>query len=170
MTVQITRDYIVKPDSFSIPEESTQIHGISHAHALAHGVPIATVLDQLQNDLECPGADTLIAHNAEFDTKVLKSEMCRAGHPCLEPFAAKPVLCTMAASVDFCKLPFKNRRYGSGSGPVTYKFPRQSELFELVVGRPMQNAHNSLDDVLNLHAIVQRLRVDHPELVPALRH
>ena len=153
LAVLKTRDFLVRPDGFVVHEDSTRIHGISHERAVAEGVPIGDVLDALHADLLGGGA--LVAHNADFDTNVLKSEMHRAGRAdCLAAFSEAPVVCTMLATVDACRLEFKG---GPWLGGPRYKFPKQSELYERFVGGEMSGAHNSLHDVTNLLEILRRM-------------
>lgn len=154
LQVQHTVDKLVRPRGFVIPAESTAIHGIDHARAVKDGVAIEDVLHELQRDLATAEADCLVAHNADFDRSVLLSEAFRAGHPVLQDLLRKPVVCTMLSTVDYCKLPFATPRRGGGT---SYKYPRQEELYKIVLGRPMQHAHDALQDVLNLVGIMQGL-------------
>lgn len=153
LQVRRTVDKLVRPRGFVIPATSTAIHGIDHARAVNDGVAIEEILQLLQEDLAAPEADCLVAHNADFDRSVLLSEAFRAGHPVLQTLLRKPVVCTMLSTVDYCKLPFATPRRGS----TGYKYPRQEELYTLVLGRPMQHAHDALQDVLNLVSIMQGL-------------
>jgi DNA polymerase-3 subunit alpha len=65
---------LVKP-TFQIPESSTAIHGITQEMAEKEGVPMWKVLDMLGARL--PRISHLVAHNLEFDRKVILSEMAR---------------------------------------------------------------------------------------------
>jgi DNA polymerase III epsilon subunit-like protein len=67
--------FMVKPEGFVIPAESTAIHGITTERAVDEGVPIADVLEYLRRDL-CRVA-TLVAHNIRFDDNVVMAEMHR---------------------------------------------------------------------------------------------
>lgn len=156
-----TRDFIIRPQGFVIPNSSTEIHRISHEHASEVGKELKEVLDILEEDLATDEAEMLIAHNAQFDISILKSEMHRIHHPGLQLFASKPVVCTMAATTALCKLPFASPSYGK----TNYKFPKQSELFYWLTGRHMENAHNSLHDVANLCVIVEQLQSKHHGLL-----
>ena len=54
---------IVKPDDFTVG--ATHIHGITHEHALEHGVPFDEVYDHfVKVSSDCTA---LVAHNSEFD-------------------------------------------------------------------------------------------------------
>lgn len=69
------KDYIIRPNNFTIPEVATSIHGISTEKALLEGVSLDNVLnDFLEDILYC---DTLVAHNINFDYDVVLSEIYR---------------------------------------------------------------------------------------------
>ena len=40
--------FLIKPDGFQIPIQATNIHGISHVHAVENGVSFNTMLDELK--------------------------------------------------------------------------------------------------------------------------
>ena len=67
--------WIIRPDGFTIPEETTAIHGISTEQACQEGVPIDTVFTWLE--LYLPSVTTLVAHNMEYDNNVMLSELFR---------------------------------------------------------------------------------------------
>ena len=98
-------EHIIKPQGFVIPADATRIHGISTEMAHETGVELGVALAEIAADLAA--ATVLIAHNMSFDEKILGAEFLRLGQP--NPLAAKPRLCTMQASTDFCQLP---GRYG----------------------------------------------------------
>jgi DNA polymerase III epsilon subunit-like protein len=64
-----TKSYIIKPDGWTIPPESTKIHKITMAIAQKKGVSLLSVLHEFQNDLN--RCDVYIAHNMEFDKNVM---------------------------------------------------------------------------------------------------
>lgn len=70
--------WLAKPGNWVIPEESTAIHGITHAHADEHGQPrhvvIAAVFDALKAWLRA--GRPVVAMNAAYDFTVLDRE-CR---------------------------------------------------------------------------------------------
>mgnify|MGYP001385497630 CR=1 FL=1 len=58
-----------------IPEESTQIHGISKRRASLKGIPISVALDEF--DIALQSADIVVAHNISFDKRVCMVEAIR---------------------------------------------------------------------------------------------
>jgi len=114
------KSYVVKPEGWEIPEESTKIHGISTEFAEKTGAPLKDVMREF---LETP-RDMIVAHNLEFDENVVINAMYwdLENHRFygFEP----PKFCTMVSSTEMCKLP---KRFGYG-----YKSPKLSELYEHV--------------------------------------
>ena len=127
-----SHNYIIKPENFIIPLDSTRIHGISHEHAMREGVPLRTILPRFSSAVS--GSQLAIAHNFSFDQRILEAEAIR--HKTIIPFNEKKSLCTMKASTNFCKIP--NTR--------GYKWPKLSELHEVLFNEPF-NAHNAEKDV-----------------------
>jgi DNA polymerase-3 subunit alpha len=110
------KNFIIRPDGFTIPYNAEKIHGISTEHALKTGIELRTVLDEFGRSLE--DTDFVVGHNVEFDLKVLGAEYARAQRD--DGLMKKHPLDTMQLSTDFCKLPG-----GRGKG---FKFPTLSEL------------------------------------------
>lgn len=122
-----TFDAIIRPDDFHIPEDATAIHGISHERAVAEGRPFLEVFDDFM-EFVGPRTKTLVAHNAQFDESVLRSEMIRHGLDTtqIDDFVIR---CTLEL--------YKERFMGT---------IRLVRLYEDIFGEPFQNAHNSLAD------------------------
>ena len=81
-------------------------------------------------------AKVLVAHNIDFDSRVVGAELLRAGLP--DALPRKKWRCTMKESVEFCRLP---GRYG-------YKWPALSELHQKLFGQPFTGAHDAAADCL----------------------
>ena len=69
------RSFIIKPDNYEIPPETTEIHGITTERAIAEGVPFAEVIDEFLAD--AAAAPLVCAHNIYFDTSMLKANILR---------------------------------------------------------------------------------------------
>ena len=128
-----SKDFIIKPEGFTIPKESSGVHGISTEQAYEEGKDLLDVLNEFGKDLQ--KSTRLVAHNISFDEKVLGAEFIRKGVE--NDFFEKRRLCTMQKSTDYCKLP---GRYG-------YKWPTLSELHNILFGKDFEDAHNALGDV-----------------------
>lgn len=128
-------DYIVKPEGFIIPEESTKIHRISHEQAVNEGRPLVEVMAEFASDVV--RAEALVGHNIEFDEKIVGAEYYRLSQP--DPVAEAKRICTMKGSVDICRI--SNGRGG-------YKWPNLSELHRYLFKKDFDDAHNAMVDVL----------------------
>jgi len=144
-TIQKQRDYIIYPDSWVIPEESTKIHGISHADAVAKGKDLFSVMIEFNSEQ----FDGMMAHNLHFDENVLINAykwdlkiMDFAGFTCQK-------FCSMTESRTLCKLPTISK--------TGYKLPKLKELYYHVFGRyPNEKSlHSSMFDTLVLTQCIQ---------------
>lgn len=138
-TIHERGNFIVKPDGYEIPGQSSNVHGITTERALAEGESLWEVLQQFWSSYV--KADLLIAHNMSFDIMVLKSAIIRTGiPPLLGSFALDdmPKYCTKDESVEVCKIP----------GPYGYKWPKLIELYKHFFGEEFDDQHSSDADTL----------------------
>lgn len=129
-------DFIIKPDGFSIPADSSNIHGITTEIAEKEGVLLEIVLNKFQ-DLVAR-ADFLVAHNISFDEKIVGAEFLRKNMP--NSLLAKKTICTKEMSTNFCAIPHINGHGG-------YKWPKLSELHLKLFGAEFIDFHNAFADV-----------------------
>jgi len=127
-------DYLIKPEGFVIPERATAIHGISTEKALKEGRPAAEVLKEFSGAIR--GAARLVAHNLDFDEKMVRVEFLRLGMP--DAVIPIPKICTMKSSTGYCKIP----------GPYGDKWPKLSELHIKLFDVDFEDQHNAASDVL----------------------
>lgn len=123
---------IIRPDGFTIPSDAARIHGITTEMAAQNGVALESVLASIALDLE--KASSVVAHNIEFDEKILGAEFLRCGRP--NVLESKKGICTMQGATDFCRLP---GRYG-------FKWPTLQELHTSLFNEPVLGAHCALVD------------------------
>ncbi|MCK5906707.1 MAG: PHP domain-containing protein, partial [Flavobacteriales bacterium] len=71
------KNFIIKPEGFTIPFNSAQIHGITTDRAKKQGMPLKFVLDEFNKDLE--KSNFLVGHNINFDVNIVGAEFLRAG-------------------------------------------------------------------------------------------
>ncbi|MBI4347991.1 MAG: 3'-5' exonuclease [Elusimicrobia bacterium] len=126
-------EFIIKPDGFTIPAEAAKIHGITTERALAEGVELSQAVEAILADLG--RATELIAHNVEFDEKILGAELIRLGLP--NHVETKLRRCTMRSATDFCAIP----------GPYGFKWPKLQELHQKLFRESFDGAHDALVDV-----------------------
>ncbi|NNK80372.1 MAG: PHP domain-containing protein, partial [Flavobacteriales bacterium] len=129
------KNFIVKPEGFTIPYTSEQIHGISTERANKMGMPLPYVLDEFEKALE--QAEFNVGHNVEFDLGVLGSEMIRAGHE--TEMHDLEAIDTKIESTEFCQLP--------GGKGGKFKWPTLTELYTKLFGSAFDEAHNASADV-----------------------
>lgn len=85
--------FLIKP-TFDIPAKATEIHGITQEMAEREGVPMWKVLELLRQRM--PQIGVIVAHNLEFDKKLILSEMARYNDMELfNEFGSKLGFCTM---------------------------------------------------------------------------
>lgn len=126
-------EYIIKPEGFVIPESVVRIHGITTESASLEGTPLREVLSKFSDELA--HASIVVGHNVSYDVNVVGAEYLRCGME--DALAAKPKICTMRESTNFCKLP----------GPLGYKWPKLQELYGILFHTDMGAAHNALVDI-----------------------
>ena len=126
-------DYIIKPVGFTIPEASSQIHGISTERAMEEGLPLKDVLLSFQEVMK--HAACLVAHNISFDEKILGAELLRSGLS--NNLVSMRRICTMHSTTNYCAI----------KGPHGLKWPRLSELHRKLFGYDFEEAHNAAADI-----------------------
>lgn len=124
---------IIKPDSWVIGKDTSDVHGITTEMAQEKGVPAAEAIGKFINAYE--QCDTLVAHNIAFDYPVLGCELIR--YDIKAKTKIEKHICTMLSTVDFCKLP---GRYG-------YKWPKLMELHQILFDSEFDGAHDAMVDV-----------------------
>lgn len=140
-------DFTITPDGYTIPPESSKIHGITQESALAIGIPIKNALNDFMEDLTLYSTTYLVCHNIEFDVTILFYHLFKNDKEKFMKFknVSIPCICTMLDSVAFCKLPSMSK-FKNPKDP--YKYPKLSELYRLLFGYPPSGKlHNSQYDV-----------------------
>ena len=129
------KNYIIKPDGFTIPYNSEKIHGISTELANKKGVPLNEVLSLFSNVLK--SATYVIGHNISFDNNIVGCEFLRSGFENL--LTKKISIDTKEEGTEFCQLP--------GGRGGKYKWPNLSELYVKLFNESFAEAHNASADV-----------------------
>lgn len=124
-----TFDAMILPTDFSISPGSVAIHGITEDMAKSKGRPFLQVFTDFMTFIG-PRTKTMVAHNAKFDTSVLRSEMLRHG-----------IDLSHIDELNFrCTLELYRERF--------LKPIRLGVLYEDIFGEQFENAHNSLADCI----------------------
>jgi DNA polymerase-3 subunit epsilon len=126
---------IIKPENFRIPKAASAIHGISTEKAMEEGIPLEEALRKFIYAFD--STDYLVAHNIEFDDKIVGAELLRKRIE--SDFFKQKRICTMKSSIRFCALPGKYSKY---------KNPSLTQLYTKLFGQGFDDAHDALADVV----------------------
>ena len=129
-----SKNFIIKPDGFTIPNEAAKVHGITNKIANEKGVSIKFVLNEFSKEIT--ESNFLVAHNIDFDCIVLEAEFFREHLDNKLPSISK--ICTMKQSTDYLKIP---GNYGN------YKWPTLSELYMKLFNKSFKETHRAEKDV-----------------------
>ena len=140
------KDYIIKREGFDITNE--KFHGITNDISDNTGVSFDTVAVEIFYE-QLKKVSHIIAHNVAFDVGVIKSELYRRNlHYIIDEIDKKTLLCTMKHMKPILKI---INQYGN------YKNPSLNEIYKFNFNKDVENAHNSLYDVSNLHKVVRHM-------------
>lgn len=133
---------LVRPDGWVISPETTAIHGITMEAATKYGLKLETVI-RLFIAL-ADRAELLVAHNYDFDNKMVRRELHHLALPSLaEAMRARPSFCTMKSSTDILRIP----------GPRGFKWPKLQEAHVHFLGKPFEMGHDAMADTRACAAI-----------------
>jgi DNA polymerase-3 subunit epsilon len=123
-------DLTVRPDGYTIPDRSSQVHGITTSIAHETGIPLANVLGvfaQLRaNAVEC------VAFNTKFDRLVMEAAFARHGR---QPTVGWPdkLRCCMEEATPIMALPPTARMKAAGFDK--FKPPSLAEAYRHFCGK-----------------------------------
>ncbi len=129
------KNYIVKPDGFTIPFNAQKVHGISTKRAEEEGYDLKFVLEEFQKDVAKTKAT--IGHNIEFDNNIVGCEFLRSSMPNI--LENQYCIDTKEDATDFCAIP--------GGRGGKFKWPTLTELHTKLFGVPFDDAHDAAYDV-----------------------
>lgn len=140
-------DVIIRPDGWTIPAETTAIHGITTEHALDVGVPEVLAVQMLLALWE--RADFKVAHNESFDTRIVRIAQLRNpaafSEAQAEAWKAAPANCTCYMARPHTKLD-KN------------KLPKLGEAYRHFFGIDFPDQHTAMGDTLACEAVFFAIR------------
>jgi len=134
---------LIRPDNFPIPPEAVRVHGITETEAQRCGICPAAALDDFE--ASCDGAETIIAHNLNFDLGVLQSEALRLERKIDFPPRR---ICTVHLGRQFLV-----RKKGIKRGG----YPSLSRLYEILFGFGFSGSHDTANDVTACFHIYKKL-------------
>lgn len=128
-----SHDRIIKPDGFTIPNESIKVHRITNERANKYGIPLKQALEEFGESIK--NSKFLIAHNINFDDKVTSCELLRMG---MSNYLREITqICTMKSTTEFCRI----------QGKMGLKPPTLTELHKKLFNKAFEDAHDALVDV-----------------------
>lgn len=130
-------DVIIKPEGWNIPQEVSEIHGITTEYASDVGVSENLALEML---LEMWAGRLRVAHNTTFDNRIIRIATKRyCPDPVIDAWREGRYECTGLLSKPIMKMLPKGR-YG-------YKMPKLVEAYKHFTGKDLENAHTAIADV-----------------------
>jgi DNA polymerase III epsilon subunit-like protein len=138
--------YVVVDDDHSIVKErefllndtvdvltNSHIHGIQLQDLKTRGVPLMRAMEELYADLQ--SVDAIVAHNLDFDLKILLSECYR------ERDALSSLRRLLKNTKGACTM-LNGKRFMD-----VRKWPKLVELYEHITGERVDQTHRAMDDV-----------------------
>jgi DNA polymerase-3 subunit epsilon len=157
MNERANASMIIKPDGWTIPEEVSKIHGITTEAAAALGVPEKVATDLYVGLLYGTGAQA-VAHNVDFDLRIMRIAMLRAGYDKGWQEDRQPEsFCTMKAATPIVNLPPTEKMVRAGFNKP--KPPKLSECIEFFFSETLVGAHDALVDVRACIRVFHHLRL-----------
>lgn len=149
------------PETIQIHPTAFQQHGLTVEKCKRFGIPIETAL--LMFGCMMKQSMYQVGHNISFDISMLQNEE-KSVFQGEESLLFPNPTCTMHLTTEICKLPNLNPKVRS-----KYKWPKLSEAYEYVTGKPLEGAHNALKDVRGCSAIYKWLCAEgHIQIAPII--
>lgn len=137
-------DVIVKPDGWTIPDEVAAIHGITTERALAEGIPEPEAVGQLIALWN--RAQGRIGHNESFDRRMVRIALKRyVSAEVADQWKDAPFNCTCFVADGIMKMAGTAKMKAAGFTKT--KKPKLTEAHLFFTGRPLEGAHDALNDV-----------------------
>jgi DNA polymerase III epsilon subunit-like protein len=162
------KDFIIKiSENIEIPEEASNIHGITKEISLEKGANIKDVLSWFYFHLK--NVDRIIGHNVSFDINMIKVETLRIIYNESETQQFKKlfkfdlhyftnydnIVCTLQDSIKLCNIQAIDK-----FGKPYLKYPKLIELHQKLFESVPNNLHNSLNDILVTLRCYMKLKHD----------
>ena len=145
------REWLADP-GIEIPEQATDVHGITTAHAREHGHEPAVVLEELHRALTDGWArGPVVAYHASYDLSLLTTELAR--HE-LDDLAVGAVIDPLV--IDRAVDPYRPGRRTLTAAAAHYGVPLTED-----------QAHGATADALTAARIAWKLAVDYPDEIGA---
>lgn len=137
---------MIQPDGWTMPEEAGRVNGLTNEALQRLGVPAPALFPA------CIAlmfkADLRVAHNVDFDSKVIAAALWRhvakessaeTAHETVKAWLALPSYCTMQESKNFVKALDKRGRI---------KYPKLTEAYKFFFDKELDRAHSANADAV----------------------
>lgn len=139
-----TLDVVVKPDGWTIPDDTAAIHGITTEMALDVGIPEHLALRMLLAMWR--RAEVHIGHNETFDARIARIACMRfLDEATADDWKAGAAECTQLISTPILKLPPTDKMRRAGF--FKHKSANLGEAYEFFTGKKLEGAHSAIVDV-----------------------
>lgn len=135
-------DLYVTPDGWEMPEEAGAVNGLTTQFLEENGTPVDLVLDTYSRTVK--SGYVMVAFNAQFDCKMMRGELRRAGLPDL--FDETPNICAMRAA-----MALGVKKAGGGRG-----YPKLTDC-AAHLGLVIDDAHSAKGDTRATLALFRHL-------------
>lgn len=145
--VQDTFHRFIRPPSsedgyeWMVTPEVTAIHGLTHEFLCDNGVPIKEVLEWYSTNILADRS--IVAFGAQFDCKMMRAELRRAGMDDL--FERTRNICLMRSARPFAKTIGRELVKAGGNNKG---WPKLSDLCAFLGIEPQEQAHSAINDAL----------------------
>lgn len=146
LEIEETKSFYIKPNGWVMNAETAAIHGLTQEFLMENGVPVEVALTAYLGAIE--ERRVMVAFNAQFDLKVVRGELRRAGMP--DRFEETMNICVMRPMTKICNLPKAN---GKGA-----KFPKLAEDMAYF-GHQLEDAHTATADAMGALLVMRGLVV-----------
>ena len=151
---------MIQPAGWTMPKEAGAINGLSTEYLSTVGISVNIVLPAF---VALVGkADLNVAHNVDFDTKVISAALWRhlleedhteeEAHVLIKNWLYFPTFCTMKESKDIVKAQTKNGKI---------KYPKLTEAYEFFFNKPLDRAHSANADAVAVLEIYLAIQAHH---------
>ena len=162
------QNFYVKPDGWSMSPETTAINGLTDEFLHEHGIPVRDVLEAYSQAIL--SGRFIIAFNAQFDCKIMRGELRRAGLHDL--FEQTRNVCVMRKSggIITALRPIKDKVTKEIIGhKETNNWPSLERCRD-VLGLPHEGAHRGMKDAFDALAVYRHLLTRGVDLTPEVHH
>lgn len=135
----------VRPDGWAMSPEASRVNGLTNEFLAERGVPIVEVMDEYVRRIE--DGYVVVAFNAQFDIKMMRAELRRAGRDDL--FERTKNICVMRPLTDILRLP----------GRFGFKWPNLAEACAHF-GITNAKAHDAVGDAWAALEVMRHLHRD----------